>query len=119
IPEGSPVPKSWYGHPGLARGIEYTPDFWHGQWVPHALGTSCGCRIVWRRILPWPSTAGREPVTLDALAEAVPAKRDTARDRRAPHLPRIPRSAPSSPAWTRRPPQRLDPGVCPILVEKD
>ncbi len=69
VPGGSPIPEEWHG---LTFALGWTPVCWHGQFVPFEDG-SRRYYIRWRRILPFPSSAGQAPVTLadlEALVEA-------------------------------------------------
>ncbi len=82
VPQVCPIPLDWYSCPGTARGLTYTPEFWHGQWIPHPYGRHHGCQVVWRWILPFPSSTAA-PVTLDDLTAEMEARRGTAKPPKA------------------------------------
>ncbi len=66
-----PVPKPW--RPWRAFLVLLREEHWHVQFVPHRRGALNGCRLVFRRVRPFPP--GSTPVTLDDLAAEVEAAR--------------------------------------------
>lgn len=81
VENACPIPVEWEG--GSPR--RHTPVYWHGQYVP-ANGFRWPVYVRWRRILPFPSTAGAPPVTLDDLITQVDARRAEKANR--PPIPR-------------------------------
>lgn len=86
VAAGCPIPRDWY-RCRVAGPAEYTPEFWHGQWVPHPRGRHNGHTVAWRSILPFPSTAATALITLDNLAEEVEANRPARRRSPSAHRP--------------------------------